>query len=89
MKCNYTKLNPIDTPLFPVVQRDLVSPFHPQRTNIRAVKNDKTVKGIPRGSSGVMSTPLSPAVIRVVKVDVRQKLLVVHRCVLSNSTPTR
>jgi hypothetical protein len=89
MKRNYTKLNPIETPLFPVAERDVASRFHPQRMDIRVLKDDKTVKGTPISSSGVTSTPLSPAAIRVGKVDDRQKLLVVHRCVVSNSKPTR
>lgn len=71
MKCNYTKLNNIETPLFPVAERDAASRFQPQRTDIRVLKDDKTVKGTPISSSGVTSS-LSPAAIRVDKVDVRQ-----------------
>jgi len=56
--------NPINTPLFPVAERDLAFPFHPQR----AVQDERTVKGTPIGSSGVTSTPLSPAAIRAGKV---------------------
>ena len=35
MKYNYTKLNPIEKPLFPAAERDAAYRFHPQRTESR------------------------------------------------------